>query len=322
MPCDGTVRPPAGVVLMSAEDGAGDTLRPRLEEAGANLSRVAVLTGVRAARGTSRPLSLPRDLSAVREAIVTVGARLVVVDPLMAFLASEVDSHRDQDVRCTLSRVADLAGDTGAAVLLVRHLTKGGSGNPLYRGGGSIGIIGAARAGLLLAADPRDSGRRILAGTKNNLAPLPPSLAFRLVPSNDVATVSWDGHDDTSAADLVAIESPDRSDAVSGASAFLRELLKSGPMATAAVKAEAQEAGVNWRAVERAKHQAGVRCYRMGGLGAEGRWYMELRSHRPGGHGGLGGDGRDRQNPGNGGVPGDAKGPNTDKPGRGGERER
>lgn len=287
MPGELGALPPGGVVLLSAEDAPADTLRPRLEEAGADLTRVAILTGVRAPKGHARPLSLPGDLSAIREAISTMAARLVVIDPLMAFLSSSVDSHRDQDVRGTLALISDLAAQTGAAVLLVRHLNKGGSGNPLYRGGGSIGIIGAARSGLLVAADPKDPARRVLAATKSNLSPMATSLAFRLVPRGDVAGVSWEGAAELSASDLVAGETRDQQGAVATAADFLRELLADGPVSTVAARAQAEEAGISWRSVERARSEAGVRCYRRGGLGQEGRWYMELRHQEPhGGHGG------------------------------------
>ena len=78
----------------------------------------------------------------------------MVVDPLMAFLSGDTNSHKDQDVRRALAPLASVAQRTGAAVLIVRHLNKAGGGNTPYRGGGSLGIIGAARAGLVVAEDP------------------------------------------------------------------------------------------------------------------------------------------------------------------------
>ena len=136
-------------------------------------------------------------------------AELVVIDPLSAFLNGRVDSHRDQDVRGALAPLAKIADRTGATILVVRHLSKSGGGNPLYRGGGSIGIIGAARAAMLVAPDPEDDGRRILACTKNNLGPMPLALAYRVVSDEErgCARIEWDGTTSHSAADLLAIPS-------------------------------------------------------------------------------------------------------------------
>src|SRR5262249_61214174 len=111
-----------------------------------------------------------------------VCARLVVVDVLAAYLSGQVDSYRDADVRRALHPLARLAEETGSVVLVLRHLSKSGGTNALYRGGGSIGIIGAARVGLLAAIDPEDDGRRVLAVTKSNLAAIPSALAYRLAP--------------------------------------------------------------------------------------------------------------------------------------------
>ncbi|MCW2671025.1 MAG: hypothetical protein JWO27_2922 [Frankiales bacterium] len=205
--------PPASVVLLSAEDGIGDTIRPRLEAADADLSRVVVFEHLRDLNGDLRAPSIPRDLDAVERIVRDEGATLVVIDPLMAFLGANVDSHRDQDVRRALHGLATLADRTKAAVLVVRHLNKSGGPQAIYRGGGSIGIIGAARAGLLVATDPDDEHRRIVAVTKSNLGPKPDALAYRLVSDHSLgcAAVVWDGTTTHSADDLLAVPE-DRSD--------------------------------------------------------------------------------------------------------------
>jgi len=198
-------RPEVGdVILLSAEDDIADTIRPRLEAAGADLERCWVLPDVHPEGEPPRPPELPADLFLLEDLVKSKGAALVVVDPLMAFLAGQVDSHRDQDVRRVLASMAYMAARTGAAVLIVRHLRKG-AGSALDKGSGSIGIIGAARAGMLVAPDPEDDGRRILAMTKSNLAKMPDALAYRLV--NDelcgAARVVWDGASRHTANDLV-----------------------------------------------------------------------------------------------------------------------
>ena len=123
--------------------------------------------------GHDRFLSIPEDIPLIEKGIERVGARLVVLDPLMAFLSGDTNSHRDQDIRRALAPLAGLAERTGACVLVVRHLNKAPGNNPLYRGGGSIGIIGAARMAFVVGKDPQDENRRVLASTKNNLASRP-----------------------------------------------------------------------------------------------------------------------------------------------------
>ncbi len=124
----------------------------------------------------------------------------MVIDPLMAFLSGKTDSHKDQDVRRALAPLAAFAERTGAAVLIVRHLNKAAGGNTLYWCGGSIGIIGAARAGLVVAPDPEDPERRILAANKHNLSSAAPSLAFRVVTApSGAARVAWGGTSSLSA---------------------------------------------------------------------------------------------------------------------------
>src|SRR4030095_7879889 len=101
-----------------------------------------------------------------------------ILDPLVAYLQRGLNANSDQGVRSAFAAMKMLGERTGAAIVVVRHLNKSTGANPLYRGGGSIGIIGAARCGLLLALDPEHPQRRILAATKSNLGQPPPSLAL------------------------------------------------------------------------------------------------------------------------------------------------
>jgi hypothetical protein len=206
---DGAPCEVGGVVICSAEDGLADTIRPRLEAAGADLSRVLALDTIPDG-DAERPISIPEDLDVVRRGIERVGARLVIFDPLMAFLSADVNGHRDQDVRRALAPLAKLAEDTGAAILIVRHLNKTEGGNPLYRGGGSIGITGAARSALLVARDPEDDDRRVLATLKSNLSAPAPSLAFTLSEAaNGAVRVEWKGSTPLDARTLLAVPSDD-----------------------------------------------------------------------------------------------------------------
>jgi RecA-family ATPase len=124
---------PGAVVLASAEDGLADTIRPRLELAGADLDRVTVIEHLELADGRTVPLELSGDLDALEAVVRDVGAALVTVDPLMAFLAGTVQANRDQDVRRTLHPVKDMAERTGVAVLVVRHFRKAATDSAVQR---------------------------------------------------------------------------------------------------------------------------------------------------------------------------------------------
>jgi archaellum biogenesis ATPase FlaH len=283
----GDIASPTNVIIVSAEDGAGDTIRPRLEVAGADLRRAYILEAVESTSAhpsrADHPVNPDRrppnlfDIDALREAIVEVGARLVTIDPLMAFLPAKVDSHKDQDVRGVLARLKDLAEETGAAIVLVRHLNKNEGGSAVYRGGGSIGIIGAARVALLVAKDPDDAQRRVLAVTKNNLSKEMPSLGFELVDADGgVARVQWLGTTRYSADDLVAPRSSEaETSAVDEAVEVLKDILWHGPVPAAHAKRQALDAGISGRTLDRAKKKLCVKVWKRG-FAHGSRWVWEL----------------------------------------------
>jgi hypothetical protein len=137
MPYTGDKTDPAGVVLLQGEDNLATTVRPRLAAAGADLNRV--LAYDKALFG-ARPLVLPADLAVIEQAVIETRARLVVIDPLAAFLPGPASSEKV--VRQALAPLAAYAERAGVAVVLVRHLLKSGSTKPIYRGAGSIAVIG------------------------------------------------------------------------------------------------------------------------------------------------------------------------------------
>jgi putative DNA primase/helicase len=268
---DGTGCPLGDVLVLSAEDGLADTIRPRLDAAGGDPARVHALTDVtfRDDEGNLRQRSVTlADVEQINFAIAKYGARLVIIDVLMAYLPGKVDSHKDQDIRTVLARLADLGEKTGCCLLLLRHLNKSGAGNPLYRGGGSIGIVGAARAGFVAATDPDDETRRVLASTKQNLAPEPESLAYRLVGAdNGVAKVEWLGSSEATAATLLAShERDDERTERDEAAEWLIDYLEAndGTAIAGAVIKAAAAVGIAKTTLTRARQRAGVTSVKAG----------------------------------------------------------
>ena len=272
-----------GVIILSAEDGLADTIKPRLDAAGADTSRILSLATISVEGEDGRHerlLSVPEDIPLIEHEIERVGAKLVIVDPLMAFLSGEINSHKDQDVRRALAPLAAMAERTGVAVHVVRHLSKGDGKSPIYRGGGSIGIIGAARMGSLVAKDPQDENRRVMAPTKNNLAIQPKSLLYTLEEAdNGAVKVVWSGESELSAGDLLQTSNGAEAEARTEAEYFLSSLLADGPVPAATILEEAKAAGITESTLRRAKKNLGITPKRENnphGHRGEGRWVWEL----------------------------------------------
>jgi hypothetical protein len=210
--------------------------------------------------GSTVPLELPGDLEVLEAVVRDVGAALVTIDPLMAFLAGTVNANRDQDVRRALHPVKEVAERTGAAFLVVRHLRKAATDSAVQRGGGSIGIIGAARVGLMVARDPADADRRILAVTKSNVGAIPAAMAYRLLADEalGVAAVAWEGTTDHRADDLLGAPVDRPAPKRELAEKLLRELLADGPVRRSEIEKATADAGVSWRTMEAAKADLGV----------------------------------------------------------------
>jgi len=262
MPC-------AGAVLLQAEDQLATT-KANLEAAGADVNRVFVFDKNRFA---TQPLLLPEDLPLLETAVASVRARLVVIDPVSPFLHG--NPNVDQDVRRALAPVAAFAERAGVAILLVRHLTKAGGSNTLYRGAGSVAFIALARSTLLVANDPDsdDPHRHVLALAKTNLASAA-SLAYRTQAKGDGLIIEWLGESRQTAQDLTALGRAQNS-SLSEATYVLYSLLGEGPVWASEAIQLAAKAGVAKRTLDRAKHELGV-LSRKRGSGKGSRWVWEL----------------------------------------------
>jgi hypothetical protein len=277
---DGAPCPAGSTLILSAEDGLADTIRPRLDAAGGDPTRVHALTSIAytlAGAQRTRPPTLA-DVDELEHAVLSTRAVLVVIDVLMAYMPGRADSHRDQDVRGVLSAIAAMADRTRCVVLLLRHLNKSASGPAMYRGGGSIGIVGAARVGLLAANDPDDETRRVLAALKHNLSAKPDALAYQLVdsPEHGCARVQWLGASTHSAEALLAYHGDEDERAEHDAAVeWLRgHLIDSGGEAIASdVFKAASRDGYAKHTVQRARKRAGVES---GKDGMRGPWIWRL----------------------------------------------
>ena len=250
----GTTEPPAPLVcgLCCPEDDPADTIRPRLDAAAVELERVFVLDDVR---------TIPDELPQLEAFIRQHSLGLVVIDPIMSFLSGKHDSHRDQDVRRALTPLVELAQRTGCAVLAVMHQNKRQGVAAMYRAGGSIGFVGLARTAMMLAQDPDDPERRVLAQVKNNLAKERKAHRLRLItrPGHEVAAIEWLGECDLRADDLCGPpESAESRSALHDAKEFLREQLADGPKPRAEVMTAGKKEGHAERTLRRARREIDI----------------------------------------------------------------
>lgn len=181
---------PAPILLLTAEDGAADTIRPRLDAASADVKKVHAITGP-VQFDKAGAATLKREIEAVRPA-------LVIIDPIVAYLPDKTDMNSASAVRPILARLAKVAEETEVAITFVRHLAKGTRDKAIYRGLGSIDFTAACRSVLMVGFDPNDSDKRVVAHGKSNLAAPGPSLAYTLKGGR----FAWAGRSSLSAEDL------------------------------------------------------------------------------------------------------------------------
>jgi hypothetical protein len=267
---DGGSAGAAPVLLLSAEDGLADTIRPRLDVLGADVAQIHHLAVLRTAH-RERAVQLT-DVAALERAIRETKARLMIIDPISAYLGS-TDSHRDAEVRGLMAPLAAVAERTGVAILGIMHLAKDRQRPAIYRTVGSIAFAAAARVVLAVAADPDQDDRRIVAPVKSNLSAPPAALAYKVV----TGRLIWEAGP-IADADVDALLAGPTFDGheCRDAEAWLSELLADGPLRSRLVQISAREAGHAWRTVERAKRRLGVEAARIGGVAADGQWWWRL----------------------------------------------
>lgn len=283
-PVDRTRCEGGDVVIFSAEDDPEDTIRPRLEAAGADLSRCHILEAVedRAPDGKTRrrAFSLAADLPRLSATLGGLpGVALVVIDPITAYLG-ETDLHKAAEVRALLAPLAELAARHGAAVIAVSHLRKSTAGEALLQVTGSLAFVAAARAAYVVAKDQENPQRRLMLPIKNNLGEDQTGYAFRvegarLVNGIETSRVVWEAEQVTVTADeaLAPAQAVEERSAVEDAADFLRGLLTVGPVSSRQVKADADGAGHSWAAVRRAQKALGIEVVK---AGMRGGWEWQL----------------------------------------------
>ncbi|CAK7033872.1 MAG: hypothetical protein DELT_00475 [Desulfovibrio sp.] len=258
---------PFDVIFQTAEDGLGDTIKPRLLQAGANVSRVHVVD--------ESAVGLTLSDARIEQAIIQTGARLFVLDPLQAYLGAKVDMHRANEVRPVLKKVGDIAEKYGCAFVVIGHLNKSASKSQ-YRGLGSVDIYSASRSVLTFGRARDKQYLRAFAHTKANLAPEGPSIAYELHPETGFR---WLGKSDITAAELLGADFESgwkpKETAYGRALSLLQKELASGSMPAEDIYSKAGDMGISKRTLDKAKAHLCIKSRKKGKL-----WFWELLSDK------------------------------------------
>ena len=242
---------PMNVIYQTAEDGLADTVKPRLLSANADCSKIKVIDDTEQ--------SLYMDDERFEIAIREQNAKLLILDPLQAYLGDRVDMNRANEAREMTKKLSAMAERTGCAVVLVGHMNKSSGTKAAYRGIGSIDFFAIARSVLLVGRTPNDSGVRAIVQIKNNLEREGEPMAFRLSESG----FQWMGDSDVSADELLSGGA--NADKHKIAIDFLKNILSDGQEVPASsVFTQARTLGVSKRTIENAKQELGVKSVKRG----------------------------------------------------------
>lgn len=268
--------PRGSVIILTAEDDVADTVRPRLEVAGADLARVHVIVALKATNGAGpRSFDLSQDIGRLEKAISEIGdVLLVVIDPISAYMGKpgKLDSYRSTDVRATLSPLQETAARCGVAVVGIDHLNKSGGAQAMMRVLGSVAFVAAARAVYVVVRDEEDDARRLMLPAKNNLGKIRTGLAFRVFEKlattvfDAYPAIKWEDEPVTMTADEALANKQDgrKSVTAEAAKALIAEVLAEKPMPQTEIEQRAETQQIGHRSLTTAKKAMGVVSTKVG----------------------------------------------------------
>jgi putative DNA primase/helicase len=258
---------PRNVLISSHEDDLDDTLAPRAVAAGADLSRLSFVSG----------LTLPAGVEDLHSKAKALEAGLLIIDPITSHLDAGIDSHKNAAIRGALAPIVELAADLELAVVAVAHPNKGGGGAGLTRLSGSGAFGEAPRSVIVFGANPSSeegSSDRVIAHLKSNKGPTATSLTAKIETVEietedgpaDATRLAVTGTTDVRPEAILEVQRPGEI----GPKAFLDEFLGDDPVPVRELQAEADNAGVSWRSIEKVKKDAGIRSVKEGNA-----WYWQ-----------------------------------------------
>ena len=258
------VTEPVNVIYQTAEDGLADTVKPRLELAGADCERIIVIDE------SYKSLSMVDER--LEQAIVRTGARLLILDPIQAYLGGGMDMNRANEARDMTKKLGALAEKTKCAIILIGHMNKASGNKAAYRGMGSIDFFAVARSVLLVGRVEGESNTRAVVQIKNNLAAFGHPKAFAL--SED--GFKWLGDYEITVDEVLGGITP-KANKMEQAKQMLRELAETqSAVLSNEIFDRANELGISKRTLENAKKELGVQTRKINNA-----WYWELDKVKP-----------------------------------------
>ena len=263
LPCDDREQEPIRIIYQTAEDGLGDTIKPRLLAGDADCSQIKVIDESEAG------LTLLDER--VEQAIAQTGARVMILDPVQAYVGTSVDMNRANEVRTVMAQLGRVAEKYKCAMILVGHLNKAQGAKNQYRGLGSIDFQAAARSVLIVGRLKERPEVRVMAHEKSSLAPEGLPIAFELSAEKGF---QWLGHYDISIDDLLSGVSRERK--ADQAERLIMDCLADGRYPQQALMDKAKHLGLSKRVVDEAKKRLSVQSVRYGN-----QWFWQLPDSLP-----------------------------------------
>lgn len=273
------MREPGNVLYLTAEDGAADTIRPRLDKQGADVSKVYVVTGTQ--QDGNQGVFTFEDIPLLEDCIKQISPKLVVVDPIQAYMGAGVDMHRANETRPILAKLAALAERYKCVILCIRHLSKNNTSKALFRGMGSIDFTAAARSVLLVGADSQDPTRKAMVHIKSSLAQAGEPQGYELTDGG----FCWTGASTVTAMDILGAEDEKEKGALEDACEWLEEFLSDGPKLKPAIDKEAERKQIKPRTLRRARERLRIEAYKPPGGSKNSLWYWRLPEEPKPGYG-------------------------------------
>lgn len=251
---------PISVIYQTAEDGLADTVKPRLEEAGADCSKISVIDE------SDKSLSMADER--IEEALIATKAKLLILDPIQAYLGGGMDMNRANEARDMTKRLGALAEKYKCAIVLIGHMNKASGNKAAYRGMGSIDFYAVARSVLLVGRIEGEPNLRAMVQIKNNLAAFGHSKAFELAESG----FRWIGDYEITADEVLGGIAP-KVNKQDRATDLLKELMNDRKMIPSNEIFEmAREENISKRTLENAKQSLGIKAKKINDT-----WYWILK---------------------------------------------
>ena len=259
LPNEADSHEPMNVIYQTAEDGLADTIKPRLEAVNADCTRVLVIDE------SKEELSMSDER--IEKAIQQTNSKLIILDPIQAYIGANVDMHRANEIRPVMSRLGRIAEEYGCAIVLIGHMNKAAGQKSSYRGLGSIDITAVARS-VLIVGKMRDSpSKRIMAQAKSSLAPVGKSQLFEI---NENSALVWKGEVDITAEQFLENGGAELSK-LEIATEFLLEILKDGKVSQKEIATAASDYDFSTRTLNEAKKNL-----KISSIKADNKWYWKL----------------------------------------------